>query len=550
MARKSRKESIAPELSETDTAYRAAIYVRLSVEDTHTRSSSIETQQLIIARFLEQNPDIGVYQTYIDNGASGMNFHRSGFQQMLADIEAGVVNCVIVKDLSRLGRNTIDTGYYIEQYFRIRNIRFIAVNENFDTAAAEDSHSGIIIPLRNMINEAYALDIGRKIKAQQRQAMKDGKYIGGRTPYGYVKDSNDCHQLVIDPIASLTVRQIFTWASEGVGVNSIAVRLNEAGCIPPSYYKREIGEITNDNLLGNGRWQTRTVNKILHSRVYIGDLAQGRTKSIEHRQIKVPESEWTVVQNTHEAIISRELFEKVQTILEKTSAHAKELTVKPYTPNILKGKIFCEDCGGNLHRQRNIRKKSDDVYVFMCLTQSRISKEDCQGVHIREDRLLDTITDMLINTLNTALGEYSFPGDESEIAERALLQNKFTERNREIRRLHGLVSSLYENLVERIITRDEYFTYKEQYEHRIAALNTEVQHLEEGVRRLDDRMVQYQSLSRDAEEIKANRKLTEALIERLIERIEVSHDKQITVKYRFQSEFETAWEVVEQCRNM
>ena len=146
MARKSRKETAAVAVQEADAACRAAIYVRLSVEDTHTHSVSIETQQMIIARYLEQYPEISVYDTYIDNGATGTNFHRPGFQQMLSDIEAGHVNCVIVKDLSRLGRNTIDTGYYIEQYFRIRSVRFIAVNENFDTAAPEDAHSGIIIP--------------------------------------------------------------------------------------------------------------------------------------------------------------------------------------------------------------------------------------------------------------------------------------------------------------------------------------------------------------------------------------------------------------------
>ena len=157
MARKSRKETAAVVVQEADATCRAAIYVRLSVEDTHTHSVSIETQQMIIARYLEQYPEISVYDTYIDNGATGTNFHRPGFQQMLSDIEAGHVNCVIVKDLSRLGRNTIDTGYYIEQYFRIRNIRFIAVNENFDTVAPEDAHSGIIIPLRNMINEAYII---------------------------------------------------------------------------------------------------------------------------------------------------------------------------------------------------------------------------------------------------------------------------------------------------------------------------------------------------------------------------------------------------------
>lgn len=202
MARKSRKETAQAFVPEVDTTCRAAIYVRLSVEDTHTRSASIETQQMIIAQFLERNPDIQVFDTYIDNGATGTNFHRPAFQQMLSDIEAGFVNCVIVKDLSRLGRNTIDTGYYIEQYFRIRKIRFIAINENFDTSASEDPHSGIIIPLRNMINEAYALDIGRKIKAQQRQAMKDGKFIGARTPYGYLKAPDDCHQLIVDPVAA------------------------------------------------------------------------------------------------------------------------------------------------------------------------------------------------------------------------------------------------------------------------------------------------------------------------------------------------------------
>ena len=179
------------------------------------------------------------------------------------------------EDLSRLGRNTIDTGYYIEQYFRIRNIRFIAVNENFDTVAPEDAHSGIIIPLRNMINEAYALDIGRKIRAQQRQAMKDGKFIGARTPYGYLKAEDDCHQLIIDPVAAVVVQRMFRWASEGAGLNTIAVRLNEAGVLTPSYYKKMQGKIAHENLLGNGKWQTRTVGVILRSEVYTGDLVQG-----------------------------------------------------------------------------------------------------------------------------------------------------------------------------------------------------------------------------------------------------------------------------------
>ena len=519
---------------------------------THTHSVSIETQQMIIARYLEQYPEISVYDTYIDNGATGTNFHRPGFQQMLSDIEAGHVNCVIVKDLSRLGRNTIDTGYYIEQYFRIRNIRFIAVNENFDTAAPEDAHSGIIIPLRNMINEAYALDIGRKIKAQQRQAMKDGKFIGARTPYGYLKAEDDCHQLIIDTVAAVVVQRMFRWASEGAGLNTIAVRLNEAGVLTPSHYKKMQGKITHENLLGSGKWQTRTVGVILRSEVYTGDLVQGQTKTVDHRQVKADAEEWTVVRDTHEAIISREQFAAMQEILNQTASRAKAREVKVYTPNLFKGKVFCAHCGGSLHRQRNIRKKSDDVYFYHCLSQSRISKDACPGVTIREDMLLDMLADMLQDALDTALGQYTLSLAElpRQVDDRAELREKITSRKQEIQRLRGIVRSLYENLVQGVLTKDEYFDYKEKYESRIADLAVEMEQLEDGLRTMDAQTEQHRALEQDAAQIKTDRALTGALIERLIDRIEVSHDKQITVSYRFQSEFETYAEVLKQCRNM
>ena len=552
MARKSRKESAQVMVQETVSTCRAAIYVRLSVEDSHTHSASIETQQMIIAQFLERNPDIQVYDTYIDNGTSGTTFHRPAFQKMLSDIEAGLVNCVIVKDLSRLGRNTIDTGYYIEQYFRLRNIRFIAVNENFDTFAPEDAHAGIIIPLRNMINEAYALDIGRKIKAQQRQAMRDGKFIGSRTPYGYLKAPDDCHQLIIDPVAAPVVQKIFQWASEGAGLNTITVRLNDAGYLPPSHYKNTQGIITHENLMGNGNWNTRTVARILHSQVYTGDLVQGRTKKIDHRQVETSEMEWTVVHDTHEAIISHELFEAVQKKLDETAHHCKEREVQTYSPNILKGKIFCAYCGGSLHRHRNIRKKSADVYNYYCLTNSRVGKKRCPGVLIREEILLDSLADMLQNALETALGSYSLSLVElpQQTAERADLKEKIASRKQEIQRLNGLIRSLYENLIQGILSKEEYITYKGKYESRIQQLTEEVAHLEKGLKALDKQIAQYRALKRDSDDLRENRELTAALIDRLIDRVEVSKDKQITVRYRFESEFDSNEEVLNRCKNM
>ena len=552
MARKSRKESARVVVQESVSTCRAAIYVRLSVEDSHTHSASIETQQMIIAQFLERNPDIQVYDTYIDNGISGTTFHRPAFQKMLSDIESGFVNCVIVKDLSRLGRNTIDTGYYIEQYFRLRNVRFIAINENFDTAAPEDAHSGIIIPLRNMINEAYALDIGRKIKAQQRQAMKDGKFVGGRTPYGYLKAPDDCHQLIIDPVAAPVVQKMFQWASEGAGLNTITVRLNEAGYLPPSHYKNTQGIITHENLMGNGNWNTRTVARILHAQVYTGDLVQGRTKIVDHQQVETSEMEWTVVHDTHEAIVSHELFEAVQKKLGEAGQQCKEREVQAYSPNILKGKIFCAHCGGSLHRHRNLRKKSADVYLFYCLTNSRIAKKRCPGVLIREDVLLDSLADMLQNALDAALGSYSLSLVElpQQAAERAELNEKIASRKQEIQRLRGLIRSLYENLIQDILTKDEYITYKGKYEAKIEQLSEEVSHLEKGLKALDKQMEQHRALKRDSDNLRENRELTAALIDRLIDRVEVSKDKQITVRYRFESKFDSCEEVLNQCKNM
>lgn len=552
MARKSRKESAQVMVQETVSTCRAAIYVRLSVEDSHTHSASIETQQMIIAQFLERNPDIQVYDTYIDNGTSGTTFHRPAFRKMLSDIESGLVNCVIVKDLSRLGRNTIDTGYYIEQYFRLRNIRFIAVNENFDTFAPEDAHAGIIIPLRNMINEAYALDIGRKIKAQQRQAMKDGKFIGSRTPYGYLKAPDDCHQLIIDPVTAPVVRRIFQWASEGAGLNTITVRLNEAGYLPPSHYKNTQGIITHENLMGNGNWNTRTVARILHAQVYTGDLVQGRTKIVDHQQVEASEMEWTVVHDTHEPIISHELYESVQSILEKTAQQSKEREIREYTPNILKGKVFCAHCGGSLHRHRNIRKKSADVYNYYCLTNSRVGKKRCPGVLIREEILLDSLADMLQNALETALGSYALSLVElpQQTAERTDLNEKISSRKQEIQRLNGLIRSLYENLIQGILSKEEYITFKGKYESRIQQLSEEVAHLEKGLKALENQIAQYRALKRDSDDLRENRELTAALIDRLIDRIEITKDKQITVRYRFESKFDSNEEVLNRCKNM
>ncbi len=550
MARKSRKQRLAPMPAPSLYVY-VALYIRLSVEDNKKRGCSVENQKLVLNDFLADKPDFVVYDTYIDNGATGTNFHRPGFQQMLSDIEAGHIDCVIVKDLSRLGRNSIDTGYYIEQYFHTHNVRFIAVTDQFDTADPGSLHSGIMLPLKNMINEAYALDIGRKIKAQARQAMKDGDYIGARAPYGYRKDPDNCHKLLIDEDTAPVVRQIFEWAHGHVALNRIVRNLNEMGITAPSHYKKSTGEITSPGLIGSGKWQTRTVMKILESEVYTGDLVQGKTKIVDHQQVKAGEDNLIIARRTHEPIISYELFTAVQEYRKQICEESRAVPKRPYTPNIFKGKVFCADCGRSLHRQRAERKKGPDVYWFHCLTNSRVAKDSCKGVMMQETELIATVTAILEKELSVALG-MSLPLFQLEAKQKKdkdRLKTQMSARRQETEKKRRLIRGLYENFVQGILTNEEYFELKADYEESIRTLSGEIEALEKDMDALDSRLVRYRAMEKDAKLLTQDHALTAELIDRLIERIEIDHERNIHVTFRFKSEFQG--KAVEPCtKNM
>ena len=539
MARKSRKQTESPMPAPSLYVY-VALYIRLSVEDNKKRGCSVENQKLVLNDFLADKPDFVVYDTYIDNGLTGTNFHRPGFQQMLSDIEVGHINCVIVKDLSRLGRNSIDTGYYIEQYFYAHNVRFIAVTDQFDTADPGNLHGGIMLPLKNMINEAYSLDIGRKIKAQARQAMKDGDYIGARAPYGYRKDPDNCHKLLIDENTAPVVKQIFEWAYERVALNRIVRNLNEMGIAAPSHYKKSTGEITSPGLIGSGKWQTRTVMKILESEVYTGDLVQGKTKMVDHRQVKADDDNLIIARHTHEPIISHELFIAVQEYRKQVCEESRAVHKRAYTPNIFKSKVFCADCGRSLHRQRAERKKGSDIYWFHCLTNSRVAKDTCKGVMMQETELIATVTTILEKELSVALG-MSLPLFQLEARQKQKkdgLKSQMSAKRQEIEKQRRLIRGLYENFVQGILTSEEYFELKAGYEESITALSGDIEALEKEMDALDDQLVRYRAMEKDVKSLAQDHVLTAELIERLIERIEIDHERNIRVSFRFKSEFQ------------
>ena len=534
MARKSRKIQEQPAPVMQEPAIRAALYIRLSVEDGKGRSISVETQQLILDHYLESKPEIFVYDTYIDNGATGTNFHRPGFQRMLTDIEDGRINCVIVKDLSRLGRNSIDTGYYIEQYFPQHKVRFIAVNDQYDSANPDNVHAGIILPLKNMINEAYALDIGRKIKAQQRQAMKDGKFVGSQPPYGYLKSSTDCHQLIVDPVTAPIVRQMFAWIKEGAGLNTIAVRLNDAKIPSPGYYKKSIGLINNDHQAGSGIWQTWTVGKILRCETYTGDMVQGHSKTVDHRQIQAGAENWITARNTHEAIVSRELFDEVQEILRRAAETAKNRVVDPYTPNPLKGKIFCANCGRSLHRQRDKRKIPSGIYSYHCLTHSRASATLCPGVTVQEEVVLESILQTIQQEMQSELENTEI--SETPIADVDSFSQEKAEHEQSIAAARSRIRRLYEDLVSRMIDTAEYHQFKTQYEACISKHEAQITELDTRQKSAERAKKRRKQLSQDAAALEQSSKLTQDLIDRLVERVEVTPEKVVHVQLRIQED--------------
>ena len=528
MARKSRKNPVSMPVSAA--VFNTALYIRLSVEDGHGRSNSIENQQLILNDYILDKPEFCVYDTYTDNGLTGTNFERPDFKRMLADIESGKVSCVIVKDLSRLGRNSIDTGYYIEQYFVRHKVRFIAVNDMYDSADENNSRNGIIVPLKNMVNEAYALDIGKKIKAQAHQAMLDGDYIGARAPFGYKKSPDNCHKLIIDEETAPIVRQIFQWTIDGVGLNTIVVRLNEAGTVTSSVYKSSTDE-KGKRYKKNAYWTTFTINHILINPVYTGDMVQGKSRTAEHKQIRdiLPE-DYIIVRNTHEPIVSREMFEKAQAIRAAVREEYRNKPVDPYTENIFKGKIFCQHCGKPLQRQRAKRKTMPDVYRLKCLSPSRVSKSACIGVSI-DERI---VKDFVISAIKEKFSELDSPLSEAGITDsrEASLKKEKTAKQRESERVRGLIKGLYENLVSGIISNEDYEELKSSYLKRIDSLKAELENIGDKLSQLEAERGQRNEIRRSADDFNSSGQLTAELIDRLIERIEINHDREINVTFR------------------
>lgn len=545
MARKSRKNLAVPAVPSRPEMklWRAALYIRLSVEFNSGRGDSLETQRQIMENHLALCPDIEIAGVYTDNGTTGRTFERPAFQKLLEDVESGVVNCIVVKDLSRLGRNTIDTGYYIEKYFPLHGVRFLAVNEQYDSEKADENGSHILIPLKNMINEAYAADISRKVKSQAHQSMKDGDFIGARPPYGYRKAPDNCHKLLVNEETAPVVRQIFQWAAAGVPLNEMVKRLNEQGIMTPGYYLVHSGIIRPSKLMGSGKWQSWTVAKLLADEVYTGDMVQGKSKIVGHKQVPTPPEEWITVPNTHEPLISRELFAQVQAIRLQAAKRYATTPKVPYTENILRGRIFCGCCGKNLHRQR-----SWNVYRYRCISNDRIGKGACTSEldSICETELFEAILTIIRKQAENIIGKslQIRRQDAKLAAQKAETDRQVKALRQEAANSQHFLVGLYENLITGVLTKAEYKEMKADYEAGIRRTMAQMEQLQTRQSELEEQLQAFTSLAEKLAAVGCDTALTALLVDQLIDRITVYGPRDISIQFRFESGFERLEEVL------
>lgn len=534
--------------------WQAALYVRLSREDgDKEESDSVVNQKDLLQQFVSLEPDIMVYDIYMDDGWSGTNFERPDFIRMMNDIKEKKVNCVIVKDLSRFGRNYIDVGQYIEKAFPLMDIRFVSITDNLDSFKNPQTMNNIMVPFKNLINDEYCRDISNKVRSSLDMKRKQGKYIGSFACYGYKKDPEDHNHLVIDEEAAEIVRDIFKWYISGMSILSIAQKLNEMGIPNPSNYKKQNGLRYKNRYekMSKGKWPDSSVRRILGNEMYIGNLVQGVLKiksykvQVAQRQAK---DDWIIVENTHEPIISREDFETVQELLQRNTRKApaqKEVY-------LFSGFVKCGDCGRSMSRKHHHHDYGEYTY-YVCTTHTKLDKTACSKHTTRADKLeaivlasiqsqiaLAVDMEKAINTINS-----SAKANKEAVRLRKMLE----QAKKDVEQAEMMMLDLYPDWKAGVISKDEYIKLKERFEgqkfgalQKVQELQAKIEDAENGqdsTNQFLENFVKYRNID----------KLTREVIVALIDMIYIYEGNKIKIVFKYQYPFKAAMESLKITRN-
>jgi len=537
-----------------DRLYRAAIYLRLSQEDgdisvsDKSESNSISTQRDLIQGYIQKQPDIMQVAEFCDDGYTGTNFNRPGFEDMMSAVREKRIDCIVVKDLSRFGRDYIESGKYIQKIFPMLGIRFIAINDGYDSADTGNQSNDFVLPFKNLINDSYCRDISIKSRTNLEVKRRNGEFVNNFAVYGYMRSPDDKHKLIIDEEAAKTVRNIFNWKQDGWNAQQIANHLNKLHIPSPLEYKKKCGHNyrTSFKTKTTAQWSAVAVLRILKNAVYTGVLEQGKTTTPNYKvkmRVAKDESKWARVENAHEAIITATQFELVQLCLGMDTCRAEgSEEIYPFS-----GMIYCEDCQSPMiHRAATSNGKKYHYYV--CSGNKR-DKDSCTTHNIKcdlvEEVVLATVQAHISMAIDIDNAMHEMESLDWERREVRKIGAQIEALETEIEKYTTLKMSLYEDLKQALISKEEYFSFKQDYDDRIDSIKVQINRLVGQRNAVENGLTDAQGWFAQFRQYENIDKLTRNAIVNLIERVEINDQKEIHVRFRHADQFAAALEYLE-----
>lgn len=512
--------------------YKAALYARLSEETEANRErATIETQMELLRKFVAENDAMVVCKEYADVSYSGTNFERPGFEEMIRDMRSGLFNCIVVKDLSRLGRNYVETGNYIERVFPFFDVRFIAVTDGYDS---NKSGEELLMPLKNMVNEMYVKDLSKKMKSAHRAYWKNGEYSSGAVPYGYV---NVDRHLQPDDDVRENVQEIFRLFLQGSSLKEIARQLSRKAVNPAAYKKMRFGNEIPDGM--NTEWNCVTVRSILTNYVYVGASVHNKRDRVNGKIVNVPEEEWIVIENTHEALIGREDFDKVQERLAENvanfhSTHGKN-GFNHARFNLVGKKIVCADCGKVMGFRTEGTRHVNKFY--RCKTYLDTAKKGCTNHKVSLDAVNKIVFETIHEHMNVCIDKEEtvrrMNAKTNNLKKYDIYGKEADKIRKELQKTTEVKAGIFEDYRDKLIDEEQYVQISEKYAGKIKELTA----------RLDELLKAQAAYSREyhidedwkavVEKYLNKRKLTREMVEAFVDRVVVHEDARIDVYLKY-----------------
>ncbi len=541
MARKSRKPNSGNKqvVVENKPIFKTAIYVRLSKEDSGKKDSdSIENQIHIINEFIKNNEDLKSEKVYIDNGETGTNFDRPQFKAMMKDINSSKINCIVVKDLSRFGRDYVAVGEYLYDTFPNLNIRFISINDTYDSFI-NNTVEELVLSLKNLVNYSYSKDISKKVTSALRVKQENGEFIGGVPPYGYKKSKENKNKLVIDEVTKGTVNEVFELRAKGISFKKIAKILNEKGIPSPKKYYIDIGYIKKYDEYDKLIWGESTIKNITTSEVYIGNMAQRKSfNNIYSKPKYIDKKDWIVVTNTHKPIIERGLWGKVQEVnIRVLKKYGEKYYQNRYQhkENIFRELIQCGDCGKNYVRLIGKRSGTANYrYTFKCGDRAKRINLDCKTNLISEESLIEIILSAINQKLNLVnQKEYSFNYEKLK-----LYEDKYSSILQEIKKIKLYKRNLFETYENEVIELDEYKVLYNKYNFKLDNLIIDRDKNNSLLLSEKNKIIESEKVLEKLKNQRNIKALTKDILTLFIKKIIIYEDNRIEIIWKFKNIFE------------